>query len=103
MGLKSNRCHLEIIVNGILWGSVVARINTTCAGGSSNVFNRALNALTEIICTSSIIYTLYGTVVGAYFTLSRISRISSTLVFDAASISITSEMEPSNTPRHAVH
>src|SRR5699024_8113810 len=103
IGLKSKRWHLEIIVSGILCGSVVAKMNTTCEGGSSNVFSNALNALTEIICTSSIIYTLYGTELDAYFTLSRISRISSTLVFDAASISIMSDMDPSKIPRQDVH
>src|SRR5690606_27683314 len=72
-------------------------------GGSSNVFKRALNALTEIICTSSIIYTLYGTTLDAYFTFSRISRISSTLVLDAASISMTSEIDPSCIPLQAAH
>ena len=33
----------------LLCGSVVARINTICAGGSSNVFNKALNASGVII------------------------------------------------------
>src|SRR5699024_9956249 len=103
IGLKSNRGHLEIIVSGILCGSVVAKINTTCSGGSSNVFNSALNAFTEIMCTSSIIYTLYGTTLEAYLTLSRISRISSTLVLDAPSISITSEIDHSKIPRHSEH
>src|SRR5699024_3064847 len=45
----------------------------------------------------------YGTTLEAYLTLSRISRISSTLVLDAASISITSEIDPSKIPRHAEH
>src|SRR5699024_12439000 len=95
-------CALPIlIVSGILCGSVVAKINTTCSGGSSNVFNSALNAFTEIMCTSSIIYTLYGTTLEAYLTLSRISRISSTIVLDAASISITSEIDHYKIPRHA--
>src|SRR5699024_11835414 len=49
MDLKSNRWQREITVSGILCGSVVAKINTTCFGGSSNVFNSALNALVEII------------------------------------------------------
>src|SRR5699024_5895582 len=101
MDLKSNRWQREITVSGILCGSVVAKINTTCFGGSSNVFRSALNALVEIICTSSIIYTLYGTALEAYFTLSRISRISSTLVLEAASISITSEIDPSKIPTQA--
>ena len=40
---------------------------------------------------------------GAYLTLSRISRISSTPLLEAASISITSGIEPSVIPRHAEH
>lgn len=48
-------------------------------------------------------YTLYRTALGAYFTLSRISRISSTPLLEAASISITSEMEPSVIPRQVAH
>ncbi|MNN99675.1 hypothetical protein D3C81_2193860 [compost metagenome] len=43
--LNSNLRHLESIVTGILCCSVVASINTTFSGGSSNVFNSALNAL----------------------------------------------------------
>src|SRR5699024_9150875 len=38
-----------------------------------------------------------------YFTLSRISLMSSTLVFEAASISITSEIVPSKIPKQALH
>ena len=40
------------------------------------------------------IYTLYRPIVGAYLTLSLISRISSTPLLLAASISNTSELEP---------
>ena len=32
----------------------VANMNFTCAGGSSRVFNNALNALLDSMCTSSI-------------------------------------------------
>ncbi|MBT9151150.1 MAG: hypothetical protein DDT40_01335 [candidate division WS2 bacterium] len=42
--LKSNLKHLEAIVGGTLWGSVVAKTKTTKLGGSSRVFNRALKA-----------------------------------------------------------
>ena len=42
--LKSNLWHLERIVVGNFCGSVVAKINFTCAGGSSSVFNNALKA-----------------------------------------------------------
>ena len=38
---------------GILWTSVVARMKTTCGGGSSSVFSRALNASAVNMWTSS--------------------------------------------------
>ena len=78
------------MVSGIFCGSVVARINNTCAGGSSNVFNSALKASLVSICTSSIIYTLRFPCDGANRTLSRKSRISSIPRLLAASISNTS-------------
>ena len=53
--LKLNCWHLDFIVAGTFWSSVVAKINITCAGGSSIVFNKALNALVESMWTSSII------------------------------------------------
>lgn len=101
--LKSNRCTLEIIVRGNLCGSVVAKIKMTCFGGSSSVFSSALNAPVDNICTSSIIYTLYFATVGAYFTFSRISLISSTPLLLAASISRTSGIEPSVVPLQISH
>ena len=45
--LKSYLWHLDSIVTGILWTSVVARMNITYEGGSSSVFKRALNAPVE--------------------------------------------------------
>ena len=90
--LRSKRWHLDKIVTGIFLTSVVAKINFTCSGGSSNVFNKALNALLESICTSSIIKILNKLFTGLYFTLSIISRTSSTPVLLAASISITSKL-----------
>ena len=62
----------------------------TYDGGSSSVFKSALNAPCDNIWTSSIIYTLYLALAGEYFTFSLNSLISSTLLFDAASISTTS-------------
>jgi DNA polymerase-3 subunit gamma/tau len=41
---KASEGGMRIIVGGILCGSVVARINMACAGGSSSVFNSALKA-----------------------------------------------------------
>ena len=53
MRLKSKRCTRERMVSGIFWDSVVAKMNTTWAGGSSRVFNKALKAPIESMCTSS--------------------------------------------------
>ena len=50
----------------------------------------ALNAEVDSMCTSSITYTLNRPRVGAYTEFSRSCRISSTLVFVAASTSIKS-------------
>ena len=45
MPAKSNRWQRDRMVIGILCGSVVAKMNFTCSGGSSSVFRSALNAL----------------------------------------------------------
>ena len=50
---KSYLWHRDRTVIGILFGSVVAKKNLTCSGGSSSVFNRALNAPVESMWTSS--------------------------------------------------
>ena len=42
--VKSYLWQRERMVGRILCGSVVAKINITCSGGSSNVFNKALKA-----------------------------------------------------------
>ena len=55
---KLNCKHLDKTVEGILSGSVVARIKTTCGGGSSKVFKSELKLCLESMCTSSIRYTL---------------------------------------------
>ena len=101
--LKSKRWHLESIVAGNFWGSVVANINLTCAGGSSNVFKSALKAPVESMWTSSIIYTLYFASVGKKLTSSRIALMSSTLLFEAASISTISVKEPDNAALQISH
>ena len=77
------------MVIGTLCTSVVARIKITYDGGSSSVFNSALNAAGESMCTSSMMYTLYRPSLGGYSTSPISSRISSTRLFDAASISMT--------------
>ena len=53
MRWKSKRWQRERIVAGSFWGSVVARMNTACFGGSSRVLSSALNAPVESMCTSS--------------------------------------------------
>ena len=75
---------------GTLLASVVARIKITCLGGSSRVFKSALAADLLSIWTSSIMYTLYLPYTGAMIAFSRSSRMLSTPVFEAASISIMS-------------
>jgi hypothetical protein len=69
-----------MIVSGTLCVSVVASINLTCFGGSSNIFNNALKAPLLSICTSSIIYILYCVFVGENCAFSIISLILSTQV-----------------------
>ncbi len=43
-GAKSYRWQRDRTVMGIFCGSVVQKMNFTCAGGSSSVFSNALNA-----------------------------------------------------------
>ena len=69
---------------------MVAKIKIACSGGSSNVFNKALKAPIDNICTSSIMYTLYFNSLGTNDILFFNSRISSTPLLLAASISIMS-------------
>ena len=47
MRRKSKRWQRERMVAGRRWGSVVARMNTAWAGGSSSVLSSALNAPVE--------------------------------------------------------
>ena len=84
------------MVIGILCTSVVAKIKITYEGGSSSVFKSALKAPIESICTSSMIYTLNFPSTGEYDTSSMISRMLSTPLFDAASISITFTLAPAD-------
>jgi hypothetical protein len=55
MPAKSYRWQRERMVIGSFWGSVVAKMNFTCSGGSSSVLRRALNASFVSMWTSSII------------------------------------------------
>ncbi|SRR6056297_2408093 len=102
--LKSNLWQREIMVSGILCTSVVHRIKTTLAGGSSRVFKSALKAETESMCTSSIIKTLYFLREGEIRELAIIfSRTLSTPVWLAASISIISRLRPAVISRQDSH
>ena len=52
----NGRCWQRLMtVRGIFRGSVVASTKTTCGGGSSRVFKRALKAEAESMWTSSMI------------------------------------------------
>ena len=74
--------------------SVVASTNTTCSGGSSSVFRNAFQAAVESMCASSRMKTRLRPVIGASDTFSRSARMSSTELFEAASISTTSSDVP---------
>jgi hypothetical protein len=56
--LRLNWRQRDRTVMGTFWGSVVARMNLTWAGGSSRVFSMELKAGLDSMCTSSIRYTL---------------------------------------------
>ena len=100
---NSSQYSFDKIVGNSLWTSVVAKMKTTCAGGSSSVFKRALNAETESLCTSSMIYTRYFAVVGVKLDSSMSARMLSTPLLLAASSSTTSKTEPSSSPLHTSH
>ena len=63
-------------------------------GGSSSVFRNAFQAAVESMCASSRMYTRLPPCIGASATFSRSSRMSSTELFEAASISTTSSEVP---------
>src|SRR4051794_19213417 len=100
MVLKMNCWHRDKIVAGTLWRSVVAIMNTTCGGGSSSILSSALNADVDSMWTSSMMKILYRLRAGAYLALSRSSRMLSTPVLDAASISKTSIDFPEEISSH---
>ena len=53
IGRRSKRWQRERMVGRILFASVVAKMNFTCSGGSSRVFNSALKAALVSMWTSS--------------------------------------------------
>ncbi len=75
-----------------LSGSVVAKMNFTCSGGSSTILSSALKPCGETMCASSRMNTLYRSRAGANVARSRRSRASSTPPWLAASISTTSRL-----------
>ncbi len=56
--MNSKCCVRDRRVGRTFCGSVVARTNTTCAGGSSSVFSSVFDAAAVSMCTSSMMYTL---------------------------------------------
>ena len=95
-----------VIIAGFQGINEKGDITTFGRGGSDTTavaVAAALKAPVESICTSSIIYTLYFATVGKKFTSSLIALTSSTLLFDAASISTMSVNEPSNAALHISH
>ena len=77
------------MVDSTLFGSVVAKMNTTCAGGSSKVLSSALEAAADSMCTSSSRYTLRRpALTSAAFSV--MSRMWFTELLDAASSSMRS-------------
>ena len=51
----SDQTFRDLINSNMSVNSVVASKNFTCSGGSSSVFNSALNAAVDSMCTSSMI------------------------------------------------
>ena len=88
--LKSKRCTRLKMGCGTLLTSGVAKMKITCSGGSSSVLRSALKAPVESMWTSSIMKILYLPMTGGYCTRSITSRMLSTPVLEAASISKTS-------------
>src|SRR5215207_9157767 len=87
---KSKRWQRSTTVGSTFWASVVASTKIVFGGGSSSVLRNAFHACEESMCASSRMYTLDLPPSGASPTRSRRSRMSSTELFEAASISMTS-------------
>ena len=92
----SSSCWVRLrMVGTTLCGSVVASTNTTWSGGSSSVFSSAFSAPDVSMWTSSRRYTFVRPGVPSA-TFARRSRMSSTLLFDAASSSWRSKLVPAS-------
>ena len=64
MRRKSKRWQRDRTVSMTLFGSVVAKMNSTCGGGSSSVFSSAFHACLLSMCASSTMKTLRSERVG---------------------------------------
>ena len=64
MRLKLNRWQRDRMVGSTFCISVVARMNSRWAGGSSMIFSSALKASRESMWTSSMIYTRFFSTAG---------------------------------------
>ena len=62
-----------------------------------------MNAWLDSIWTSSMMYTRFFTVAGVYAASSKMARMSSTPLLEAASSSSTSRIDPLRMPRQAGH
>src|SRR3989344_1980710 len=92
-GLRKRKTwQRERMVSKSFSSSVVARMNSTWAGGSSSVFRSALKASLVSMWTSSMMYTLYLDSYGSVCTASLSSRTSSIPRLLAASISYRSTL-----------
>ncbi len=100
---KSKRCVRERIVSGSFCGSVVAKTNTRCGGGSSSVFSSAAKASPESWWISSMMTTRCLPPVGEKRTFSRSACTSAMPRFEAPSISVTSSATPVVISRHETH
>ncbi|CAB4909442.1 unannotated protein [freshwater metagenome] len=98
---KSKRWQRSTTVGRTLLASVVASTKIVRGGGSSRVLRNAFHAALDSMCASSRMYTLWRPPTGAKATESRRSRMSSTELFEAASISTTSIDVASAIDRHA--
>jgi hypothetical protein len=91
---RNSKCWVRLrMVGSTFCGSVVASTNTTWAGGSSSVFNSALDAGVESMWTSSTMYTFQRPGVPNAARETR-SRMASTPLLEAASSSCTSSDVP---------
>ena len=100
---KSYFWHRDKMVGRIFCRSVVASMKMTYAGGSSSVLRKALKAAGDSMWTSSTINTRYLPVTGGMSTWSMSWRMSSTLLFDAASSSMMLSERCSLKARHDSH